>query len=182
MTSLDGSNSAKLGNVDAAKTQVKAIEVRYAGAVVGRSEAVRDLDTKGVFLGLAEPLPVGTSVALRASDRPSTEEVAATVEAVFESQDLTRSGMRVRFADARAASRFGSPGDPAAEPAVAAAGGAGEPPLEAVTEESPAEAGLPSPTEGEGSGAITDDGGRIPAPDPSAFGGGGRRGRRNRRR
>jgi len=176
--------------VEAVKDPVRAIEVRYAGAVVGRSEAIRDLDTKGVFLGLAEPLPVGTSVALRASDRPSTEEAAAIVEAVFESTDLARSGMRVRFADARAASRFGSPGQAPAEPAEIVREAretpdivrGGEQPLGAVAEESAAEAGLPSPNEGEGSGAITDDGGRIPAPDPSAFGGGGRRGRRNRRR
>lgn len=170
-----GSNSAKLPDVEA----VKAIEVRYAGVVVGRSEMIRDLDTRGVFLGLAEPLPVGTAVTVRSSDRPSTEDVAATVEAVFESPDAARAGMRVRFVDPNAARRFG---EPAAAAADAHTEAPAAPTLDAVAEESATEAALPSATEGEGSGGIADDGGRIPAPDPSAFGGGGRRGRRNRRR
>jgi len=45
------------------------IEVRYAGAVVGRSAIVRELDTQGLFLGVTEPMPVGTVVTLRIGDQ-----------------------------------------------------------------------------------------------------------------
>jgi len=89
------------------------IEVRYAGAVVGRSAIVRELDTQGLFLGVTEPMPVGTVVTLRIGD----QAVQAKVAAVAESQELARAGMRVRFADPAAARLFGTPVE-AAEPAV----------------------------------------------------------------
>lgn len=89
------------------------IEVRYAGAVVGRSAIVRDLDTQGLFLGTTEPMPVGTVVTLKIGD----QTVLAKVSAVAESQELARAGMRVRFADPAAASLFGAPAE-SAEPAV----------------------------------------------------------------
>jgi hypothetical protein len=84
------------------------IEVRYAGVVVGRSAIIRELDTRGLFLGITEPMPVGTSVTLRIGDR---DDVAGRVEAVSESQELARAGMRVRFDDAGAASLFGTPSE-----------------------------------------------------------------------
>lgn len=91
----------------------KMIEVRYAGAVVGRSAIVRELDTQGLFLGITEPMPVGTIVTLKIGD----QAVLAKVAAVAEAQELARAGMRVRFADPAAARLFGTPVE-AAEPAV----------------------------------------------------------------
>jgi len=90
----------------------KIIEVRYAGAVVSQSAVVRDLDAHGLFVGLTEPLPVGTEVTLAVGE----DAVAAKVAAVFESQELTRSGMRVAFADPSAMALFTALAD--ATPAV----------------------------------------------------------------
>lgn len=195
------------------------IEVRYAGVVVGRSAIIRELDTRGLFLGITEPLPVGTEVLLRIGDRPGAEEVVGKVETVSESQELARAGMRVRFADARAATLFGTPSEappepepepipvvaePAAAPAIDSAVRSGEPSasdqsasalpggprrivVDASLERARDTAAPPEPTdEADVSGANTlGDSGRIPAPDPSAFGGpggGGKKGRRNKRR
>ncbi|HEX2658495.1 MAG TPA: hypothetical protein VHU40_09490 [Polyangia bacterium] len=92
----------------------KMIEVRYAGAVVGRTTVVRELDTRGLFLGITEPLPVGTPVTLKIGD----DTVDGKVSSVSESQELARAGMRVRFLDPGAATLFGTPGEaaPEAEP------------------------------------------------------------------
>jgi len=95
------------------------IEVRYAGAVVGRSAIVRGLDTQGLFLGTTEPMPVGTLVTLKVGEHTVQGKVAG----VSESQELARAGMRVRFADPASASLFGTPGEAPADP---------EPPLEAI--------------------------------------------------
>jgi len=89
------------------------IEVRYAGAVVGRSAIVRELDTQGLFLGTTEPMPVGTIVTLKIGE----QTVQAKVASVAESQELARAGMRVRFADPASASLFGTPAE-STEPAV----------------------------------------------------------------
>lgn len=196
------------------------IEVRYAGVVVGRSAIVRELDTRGLFLGITEPLPVGTPVLLRIADRGATEDVPGKVELVSESQELAHAGMRVRFADPSAAALFGTPVEapPEPEPPVWAAA-APTPSSDVVRPEARAPASVPdkeapdalpsaSPsghrrivvdasTEGARAAggaaesrdpapapAAAAEGGRIPAPDPSAFGGsgGGRKGRRNRGR
>ncbi len=197
------------------------IEVRYAGVVVGRSAIVRELDTRGLFLGMTEPMPVGTPIVLRIADRGGGQDVAGRVELVSESQELAHAGMRVRFTDPAAAVLFGTPveappeleppvaisvppaSSTAAEEAIAAQGasaGEGAAPdatlavspsghrrivvdasadrvrAEAALETVDDEAGARSGTEGES--------GRLPAPDPSAFGGsgGGKKGRRNRNR
>jgi|GEM_PF-1614603 len=97
------------------------IEVRYAGVVVGRSAIIRELDARGLFLGMNEPLPVGTPVWLKIGDRAGAEAVAGKVEVVSESHELALAGMRVRFADPHAASLFGTPAEPAPEPAPTAA-------------------------------------------------------------
>lgn len=211
----------------------KMIEVRYAGVVVGRSAIVRELDTRGLFLGITEPMPVGTPVILRIAERGGTD-IHGKVELVSESQELVHAGMRVRFADPTAATLFGTPvqappepEQPVAPPAAAAPAAAASPAVsaeavvatgdraavDAATGASPtgshrrividasadrasaeATAANPEPADDEGdlSGAVgsatagstaggTD--GRIPAPDPGAFsGGGGKKGRRNRRR
>ena len=85
----------------------KIIEVRYAGVVVGRSSIIRELDAEGLFLGVAEPMPVGTPLVLAVDDRA----VQARVELVAESQEPARSGMRVRFLEPDVARLFGTPGE-----------------------------------------------------------------------
>ncbi|HVZ75599.1 MAG TPA: hypothetical protein VHJ20_24670 [Polyangia bacterium] len=69
------------------------IEVRYAGVVVGRTTSVRGLDAHGAFIGLPEPLPVGTIVTLKLAE--GSKE--ARVEEVVESADPNAVGMRVGF-------------------------------------------------------------------------------------
>jgi hypothetical protein len=69
------------------------IEVRYAGVVVGRSTVVRDLGAAGTFIGLAEPMPVGTLVTLKMGDVLKEASVAE----VIESADADAVGMRVQF-------------------------------------------------------------------------------------
>lgn len=92
------------------------IEVRYAGVVIGRSAIIRELDTRGLFLGVTEPLPVGTPVVLRIGDRPGDDDVKGKVAAVSEAQELSHAGMRIRFDDPGAANRFGNPAQAAPEP------------------------------------------------------------------
>jgi hypothetical protein len=79
------------------------IEIRYAGVVVGRSSAVRELDGEGLFVAIPEPLPVGTPVVLGIEEHA----VAAQVQTVLESPDPVRSGMRVRFLEPGGAARLG---------------------------------------------------------------------------
>ena len=112
------------------------IEVRYAGAVVGRTTVVRELDTRGLFLGITESLPVGTPVTLKIGD----ESVEGRVASVAESQELARAGMRVRFLDPSAATLFGTPGEaaPEAEPPPAA-----KAPVAPVEEAAPISASAP---------------------------------------
>jgi hypothetical protein len=166
----------------------KTIEVRYAGVVVGRSSVVRELDTKGLFLGVTDPLPVGTDVTLKVGDRVVEGKVAS----VQESQDTAQSGMRVRFGDPSAASLFGSPGEATSgtrSEADLPARPAGAPLAEVAEHDDAAEtaadaSGAYEVTPGLVNGSPDGDG-RIPAPDPSALGGppgGGKKGRRGRRR
>lgn len=185
----------------------KMIEVRYAGVVVGRTAIVRELDTRGLFLGITEPLPVGTPVVLHIAERAGGENVAGKVTAVAESQELAHAGMRVRFDDPQVAPLFGTPAEapseseppPAAGPLPPAAlvsqpgipevampaqpSGHRRIVVDAAAERAP-ESAIPEAggEEGGDTGAVGGESGRIPAPDPTAFGGGGRRGRRSRRR
>ena len=88
------------------------IEVRYAGVVVGRGALVRDLGEEGAFVGIAEPMPVGTAVTLKIGD--AVRE--GRVDEVVESSDPATVGMRVRWGGvARSAPA------PTAVPVVAAA-------------------------------------------------------------
>jgi hypothetical protein len=73
-----------------------AIEVRYAGVVVGRGVLARDLGEDGAFVGIAEPLPVGTNVSLKIGD--AVRE--GRVDEVVESADLAVVGMRVTWGGA----------------------------------------------------------------------------------
>ena len=91
--------------------EIRSIEVRYAGVVVGRSTKVRDWDGTGAFIGFAEPLPSGTSVVLRGD---GLEQAARVVE-VFESANPAVAGMQVKFVGAAEAAR------PAPKPVAAAA-------------------------------------------------------------
>ena len=56
--------------------------------MVGRSAIVRELDTRGLFLGITEPMPVGTPVILKIGE----DSVPGKVAAVSESQELARAG------------------------------------------------------------------------------------------
>jgi hypothetical protein len=69
-----------------------AIEVRYAGVVVGRATQVKDWNAEGAFIGFAEPLPTGTRIELRGDQIRS-----ARVEEAIESSDPAICGMRVSF-------------------------------------------------------------------------------------
>jgi len=176
----------------------KMIEVRYAGAVVGRSAIVRELDTQGMFLGTTEPMPVGTIVTLKIGD----QAVHAKVAGVAESQELARAGMRVRFADPASAALFGSPAA-ASEPAVPfevppprpaapqavpqelsrpaspeSAASQASAPRRVVVDASTESAAVPSEAEAAPSVATS-----APANEPAAGGeGGNKKNRRNKRR
>ncbi len=73
-----------------------AIEVRYAGVVVGRATQVKDWNADGAFIGFAEPLPTGTRIELRGD-----EIREARVEEAIESSDPAICGMRVSFSRPR---------------------------------------------------------------------------------
>jgi len=109
-----------------------AIEVRYAGVVVGRATQVKDWTAGGAFIGFTEPLPTGTSIELRG------ENIAqpARVEEVLESSDASVAGMRVSFVSSSAAA---APPVAVAAPPVAAVA----PPVASTA--SPVEA-APSPS------------------------------------
>jgi hypothetical protein len=83
----------------------KMIEIRYAGVVVGRASALRELDAEGLFVAITEPLPVGTPIILGIDERAA----AAQVQTVLESADPARSGMRVRFLEPGVAAGLGLP-------------------------------------------------------------------------
>jgi hypothetical protein len=81
------------------------IEVRYAGVVVGRTSHARE-EGAGMFVGISEPLPVGTLVTLKMGDALREARVAEVVEAA----DPSSVGMRVTFdVGARAASAAPAP-------------------------------------------------------------------------
>lgn len=92
----------------------KMVEIRYAGVAVGKATAIRELDTRGVFLGLTEPLPSGTDVVLRVGG----EDVPVRVATVVESADVAKAGMKVAFRVAGKAGLFGEPAQ-AGEPETA---------------------------------------------------------------
>jgi hypothetical protein len=89
------------------------VEVRYAGVVVGRGALVKDLGPEAAFVGIPEPLPVGTLVTLKIGD--AVRE--ARVDDVVESSDATAVGMRVRWGAAAETSRSA----PALQPPAAVA-------------------------------------------------------------
>ena len=72
------------------------VEVRYAGVVVGRGALVKELGPDAAFVGISEPLPVGTLVTLKIGD--AVRE--ARVDDVVESSEPTAVGMRVRWGGA----------------------------------------------------------------------------------
>jgi hypothetical protein len=74
---------------------VDTIEVRYAGVVVGRTAQVREVGGQGgrMFVGIPEPLPVGTLVTLKIGE--TVRE--ARVDEVVESAEPSSAGMGVTF-------------------------------------------------------------------------------------
>jgi hypothetical protein len=92
-------------SVEVRHAEVRYAEVRYAGVVVGRGP-LRDLGdagADGAFVGITEPLPVGTLVTLKVGDVVRE----ARVDDVVESSEPTAVGMRVRWGNA-APSRSGA--------------------------------------------------------------------------
>jgi 2-oxoglutarate dehydrogenase E2 component (dihydrolipoamide succinyltransferase) len=77
------------------------VEVRYAGVVVGRGALVKELGPDAIFVGIQEPLPVGTLVTLKIGD--AVRE--ARVDDVVESVEPSAAGMRVRWGGAALATR-----------------------------------------------------------------------------
>jgi hypothetical protein len=152
------------------------VEVRYAGVVVGRGLVLRDQGAEGTFVGIPEPLPVGTLVTLKIGE--SVRE--ARVDEVVESADASAVGMHVRWGNAA----------PAARPAPAAPA-----PVAKAAEPVPAAAAAPAapvPTPAGESASVStsiaagDASGAIPAPLSLAGGadsgqvGGGKRRRKRR--
>src|SRR4051812_24855974 len=80
----------------------KTIEVRYAGVVIGRVATVGNVDAQSVFLGISDPMPVGTTLSLKIDE----QIVEGRVQQVTESPEPSRCGMRVRLASPAAASLF----------------------------------------------------------------------------
>ncbi len=161
-------------------SEVRAVEIRYAGVVVGRSTKVRDWDAGGAFIGFAEPLPSGTSLVLKGD---GLEQRARVVE-VFESADPAVAGMQVKFVSAAETSR------PAPKPAAAAAGSAAAPAAEPAPAAAPAavmaEASPVAPPEGHSdapsSGGTAEQGdGETGHAEPGGQPGSGGKRRRRRR-
>jgi hypothetical protein len=155
-------------------SEVRAVEIRYAGVVVGRSTKVRDWDTAGAFIGFAEPLPSGTSVVLRGD---GVEQKARVVE-VFESADPAVAGMQVKFIGAAEAARP-APRPAAAVPSAAPAPAAPPEPAPAAAkadaspvEVSDAPSSAAAPEQGDGEPGQAEHGGQA--------GSGGKRRRRRR--
>ena len=91
-----------------------AVEVRYAGVVVGRGALITELGPDAAFVGISEPLPVGTLVTLKIGDVVRE----AWVDEVVESSEPSAVGMRVRWGASAPAARPPSPKaeEPAASP------------------------------------------------------------------
>jgi hypothetical protein len=179
-------NGSEVRSID-----VRSIEIRYSGVVVGRSTKVRDWDTAGAFIGFAEPLPSGTALVLRGD---GIDQAARVVE-VFESADPAVAGMQVKFiGSAEAARPAPRPAAPAArataaapeparapEPAIvnpsAATTAAAPAPIAVVAEASPVEA-----SEAPSSVAVAEpgDGESGQAEQSGQAGSGGKRRRRRR--
>jgi hypothetical protein len=101
---------------------VEAIEIRYAGVLLGRATQSRDQGPAGLFIAYAEPLPVGTQISVKIGDGEQPGKVVDVVE----SSDPTVAGMRVVYLNAAA--------QPAAEVAPVSLEGA----LAAAAEAAPA--------------------------------------------
>jgi pyruvate dehydrogenase E2 component (dihydrolipoamide acetyltransferase) len=105
---------------EAGSAEVRNVEVRYAGVVVGRGALLKELGPDAAFVGLPEPLPVGTLVTLKIGD--AVRE--ARVDDVVESAEPTAVGMRIRWGGTAPVARPApapAPPTPAARPAPAPA-------------------------------------------------------------
>jgi hypothetical protein len=164
------------------------VEVRYAGVVVGRGALVKELGAEAIFVGIPEPLPVGTIVSLKIGD--AVRE--ARVDDVVESAEPSAAGMRVSWGGAVTAGRSSPP--KAAAPVAAAAPRAAEPAPDAaapvaaaaVPESAPMAISDSGPSSAVAAEAGDEGSGAIPAPlslaGPGGDGasGGGKRRRKRR--
>lgn len=160
------------------------VEVRYAGVVVGRGALVKELGADAIFVGLPDPLPVGTLVTLKIGDAVRD----ARVDEVVESADVSTAGMRVRWGAAAAAARPAPAKEPAQPAAAAPAPRAPEPaaPQTAAASNDSGPAADSGPASAVAAEAGDEGSGAIPAPlslaGPSGDGqsGGGKRRRKRR--
>ena len=153
------------------------VEVRYAGVVVGRGALVKELGADAIFVGLPDPLPVGTLVTLKIGDAVRD----ARVDEVVESAEVSTAGMRVRWGGAPAArpapakeqAHVAAPA-PAPEPAAPQMAASSNDSAPAAADSGPAST-VAAEAGDEGSGA-------IPAPLSLAGGDGAQSGGGKRRR
>jgi hypothetical protein len=148
-----------------------AIEVRYAGVIVGRGVLARDLGEGGAFVGVAEPLPVGTNVTVKIGD--AVRE--GRVDEVVESADPAVVGMRVSWGGAARTLPAAKPVQTVApSPAAATSSGASAPSADVGS----------GPTGVQPAAEVEDVSGAIPAPmslsGDAAQNGGGKRRRKRR--
>jgi hypothetical protein len=151
------------------------VEVRYAGVVVGRGALLKELGADAIFVGIPEPLPVGTVVTLKIGD--AVRE--ARVDDVVESAEPSAAGMRVRWGAAAVAPR---PTPPTVTPPQAAAPSEASPQAAAPSVDSGPAAADSGPASIVAAEAGDEGSGAIPAPlslaGPSGDGGGKRRRKR----
>jgi hypothetical protein len=155
-----------------------AVEVRYAGVVVGRGvlREVRAADAEGVFVAVPEPLPVGTLLTLKIGD--AVRE--GRVEDIVESADPNAVGMRVRWGASAPVAKAAPIAAPA--PVAEASQQAAAPAAPASTADSePSDSGPIAADSGPMavSAEAGDESGAIPAP-LSLAGQGGKRRRKRR--
>jgi hypothetical protein len=161
--------------------ELRDIELRYAGVVIGKATVSGPVDESGdksVFVSVPDPLPVGTKVGLKIDDRT----LEGRVIGVAESTDSAKCGMKVRIGGVAAAvtSASGAANAPA-QPAPAAAG---TPSAPAPAMDSAPIDGAVSAEGGTDVSAAHGDGSSDGAPGAEEAGGqsGGQGGGRRRRR
>ena len=167
-------------------SELRVIELRYAGVVIGKATVSGPIDEggdKSVFVPVPDPLPVGTKVGIKVDDRTLDGRVIA----VAESTDTSKCGMKVRIGGVAAAATSASgaanaPAQPAPAAPVTAAPAAPAPHVDSAPIDGAVAADGDvdvSAAHGDGASDGVPSGGDGGGPS-GAQGGGGRRRRRRR--
>lgn len=140
---------------------------------------MKELGPDAIFVGIPEPLPVGTLVTLKIGDVVRE----ARVDDVVESAEPSAAGMRVRFGGAPAAKAVPAAA-PAPAPAPAAKAAPAPEPAAPVVESAPVAAIDSGPSSAIAAEAGDEGSGAIPAPLSLAGGSGdsGQHGGKRRRK